>query len=134
MQIICGLNHYELNHYKSFACESCGVLFLRSLQCGAGERPGERASVGEGDSGSCGDRRPDPQERNGGNGATNEERLPAGPNTHSQRGGAEITTGESASVAGEEPSPGDRRRGGSACGERSDHQRPLRARRLQLRQ
>ncbi len=34
-------------------------------------------------------------------------------------------------MAGSEPRPGDCRRGGSVCGQRSDHQRPLQARRLQ---
>lgn len=121
-----------MNHlvFDSKGKSSHNVLF----QCSAGECPGPRASIGEGDSGSRSDGCSDPRERNGGHGEANEELVPARQNASPQHGGTEVTAGESATVAGEEQSPGERRRGCSSCGRRADHQRPLRHRRLQLRQ
>lgn len=81
-------------------------MFVCLLQCGAGELPRACASISKGDSGSRGDRRSDPREWNGGDGETNEELVPAGQNAGPQHGGTEVTEGESASVAGEEQSPG----------------------------
>ncbi len=79
-RVSCSVNHQGV----SSSGESSLILFLCPLQCGAGARPAERASVGEADSGSRGDRGPDRQQRNGGNGASDEERRAAGPSADSQ--------------------------------------------------